>query len=150
MDRRQHLRRDAGRLALPRGAARRTLAARDRLGDGRPPARRPGARLIYHTGRGCQYTAAVYRGTLAARGSVAATSRAGDGDDNALAGGCFATLKAERSDAHTWPTRAAARLALVAWIAVWSNRPRRHSALAYQPPAVFEEVVVVQDLAASR
>lgn len=62
---------------------------------------------------------------------------------------CCATRKAGRSDAHTWPTRADAHLAIVAWLAVRHHRQRRHAALAHRPPAVFE-VVVVQDLAALR
>jgi transposase InsO family protein len=103
-----------------------------------PPQPPSCARLIHHTDCGCQYTAAVYQGTLAAWDIVASMSRAGDCDDNAMAERCFATRKAEPIDVHTWPTRAVARLAISEWIEVWYNRQRRHSALASQPPAVFE------------
>jgi len=47
-------------------------------------------------------------------------------------------LKAERVDARTWPTRAAARLAICAWLEVWYNRQRRHSALGYLTPVAHE------------
>ena len=62
----------------------------------------------------------------------------------------FATLKAESADAGTWPTRAVARTAIFAWIAVWYNRQRRHSALAYRAPVAHEaqHLLLLQDLAA--
>ena len=104
--------------------------------------RRPDAGLVHHTDRGCQYTAAAYRARLAAHGITCSMSRAGDCFDNAMAESFFATLKAELVDARRWPTRAAARTAIFAWIEVFYNRQRHHSALAYQPPAVFEEVLL--------
>ena len=76
-------------------------------------------------------------------------SRSGDCDDNAMAERFFATLKDEIADAGAWPTRAAARTAIFAWIAVWYNRQRRHAALAYRAPAAHEEQhLLLQDLAA--
>jgi len=105
--------------------------------------RRPGAGLVHHPDRGCHYTAAAYRQALAARGVVASMSRRGDCLDNAMAERFFATLKAELVDAQRWPTRAAAQTAIFAWIEAFYNRQRRHSALNYQPPVTFEEVVVL-------
>ncbi len=66
-------------------------------------------------------------------------SRAGDCLDNAMAERCFATLKAEMADTRPWPTRAAARTDVFAWLEVCYNRRRRHAALGYQPPVTFEE-----------
>jgi putative transposase len=100
--------------------------------------RRPAAGLIHHTDRGGQYTAVAYQGALAARDSTASMSRAGDCYDNALAESCFATLKTELVDTRTWPTRAAARQAIFAWIEVFSNRQRSRSALGYRSPVAFE------------
>ena len=76
--------------------------------------------------------------------------RSGDCDDNAMAESCFVTLQAERADTGTWPTRAAARTAIFAWIAVCYNRQRRHSALAYRVPIAHEaqHLLLLQDLAA--
>jgi transposase InsO family protein len=105
--------------------------------------RRPGAGLVHHTDRGCQYTAAAYREALAARGVVASMSRSGNCLDNAMAESFFATLKAEIADAALWPNRAAARTAIFEWIEAFYNRQRRHSALAYQPPVAFEEDVLL-------
>jgi transposase InsO family protein len=105
--------------------------------------RRPGAGLVHHTDRGCQYTAAAYRQVLAARGVVASMSRRGDCLDNAMAESFFATLKAELVDASRWPTRAAARTAIFEWIEAFYNRQRCHSALNYQAPVTFEEVLLL-------
>ena len=112
--------------------------------------RQPTRGLVQHTDRGCQYTAAVYRARLAERGITCSMSRSGECLDNAMAESFFATLKAEITDAGTWPTRAAARTAIFAWIAVWYNRQRRHSALAYRAPVAHEEqhLLLLQDLAA--
>ena len=44
--------------------------------------------------------------------------------------------------------RAAARTATFAWLEVWYNRQRRHSALNYQSPVVFEEDVLLSRPAA--
>ncbi len=111
--------------------------------------RRPGAGLVHHTDRGCQYTAAAYRQALAAQGVVASMSRSGNCLDNAMAESFFSTLKTELADRQVWPSRAAARTAIFEWIEVWYNRQRRHSALAYLPPVSFEEdVLLLSDLAA--
>jgi len=99
----------------------------------------PGAGLVHHTDRGCQYTAAAYQQALAARGVTALMSRAGECLDNAMAERFFATMKAEVGDARPWPTRAAARQAIFAWLEVWYNRQRRHSALGFRSPVAWEE-----------
>jgi transposase InsO family protein len=101
--------------------------------------RRPGGRLIHHTDRGSQYTAAAYQARLAACGITCSMSRAGQCLDNAMAESFFATLKTEFADAQRWSTRAAARTAIFEWIEVFYNRQRAHSALAYQSPTSFED-----------
>ena len=70
-------------------------------------------------------------------------SRSGDCLDNAMAESFFATLEAELADAQIWPSRAAARTAIFAWIEVRYNRQRRHSALGYHAPATFEEMLLL-------
>jgi putative transposase len=112
--------------------------------------RHPAAGLVHHTDRGCQYTAAAYQAALAAHGLVCSMSRSGDCLDNAMAGSFFATLKAELVARHHWASRAAARTAIFAWLEVFYNRQRTHSALAYQPPARFEEVLLLSCPAAQR
>jgi transposase InsO family protein len=61
----------------------------------------------------------------------------------------FSTRKAELVEAHRWPTRAAARTAIFAWLEVWYNRQRRHAGLAYHSPVTFEaQLLLLHDRAA--
>jgi len=106
-------------------------------------ARHPGAGLVHHTDRGCQYTAVAYQSTLATHGVTCSMSRAGECRDNAAAERSCATLKAELVDTRAWPTRAAARLAIFEWIEVWYNRQRRHSTLGYLTPVAQERHVLL-------
>ena len=62
----------------------------------------------------------------------------GDGYDNALAESFFATLACELIRRGHWRTHAQARLAVFAFIEVFSNAPRRHSALGSLRPPDFE------------
>jgi len=111
-------------------------------------ARRSGAGLVHHSDRGCQDTPAAYQEALAAQGIAASMSRAGDGDDNAMAGELLHHAEA-RTRRHA--ALAAARLTIFAWLEVWYNRQRRHSAPAYRSPVDFEEQhLLLQDLAAKR
>ncbi len=105
--------------------------------------RRPAAGLVHHTDRGGQYTATAYQSCLATHGITCSMSRAGECLDNAMAESFFSTLKAELVEAHHWPTRAAARLAIFEWLEVWYNRRRRHSALAYRSPVDFEKQLLL-------
>jgi putative transposase len=63
----------------------------------------------------------------------------GDAYDNAMAESFFATLECELIDRRSWPTKAEARTALFTWIEGWYNPRRRHSALDYVSPMVYEE-----------
>jgi len=106
--------------------------------------RRPAPGLVHHADRGGQYTAAAYQAALAARDITASMSRAGDCYDNAMAERFFATLKAELVDTRPWPTRRAARQAIFAWIEVFYNRQRAHSALNYRSPVAFESALAAE------
>ncbi len=110
--------------------------------------RRPASGLIHHTDRGCQYTAEAYQTLLATHGITPSMSRTGDCYDNALAESFLATLKGELIDTQPWPTRRAARQAIVEWIEVFYNRQRRHSSLGYLCPVAFEEGMTLERLVA--
>ena len=99
--------------------------------------RDPDPGVVFHSDRGCQYTShdyAVLAEDLQVRLSV---GRTGQCWDNALAESFFASLKGECLNERSWPTRAAARRAIVDYIA-WFNGTRLHSALGYQTPDEYE------------
>jgi transposase InsO family protein len=101
--------------------------------------RRPEAKLLHHSDRGCQYTSAEYCSALAALDITVSMSRTGNCWDNAVAESFFATLKNELVHRRTWRTRHELRAALFEYIEVFYNRRRLHSSLDYKTPAEVEE-----------
>jgi putative transposase len=101
--------------------------------------RRPAPGLIFHSDRGSQYAAGVYRAELATHGMQASMSRKGNCYDNAVAESFFSTLEFELVMRADWPTREAARAAVFEYIETWYNPRRRHSTLGYLSPAAYEE-----------
>lgn len=101
--------------------------------------RRPAGRLLHHSDRGSQYASASYQARLAQQGIQVSMSRAGDVWDNAMAESFFATLKTELVHQRHFRTRHDARADLFEYIEIWYNRRRRHSALGYLSPAVYEQ-----------
>ena len=93
--------------------------------------------VTHHSDRGTPYASHAYRARLAAAGLVCSMSRTGDPWDNAVVESFFATLKTE-ADHATWPSRAAARTEIGAFIEGWYNRRRRHTALGALSPVDFE------------
>ena len=94
--------------------------------------------LIFHADRGCQYTSAEFAGLATDWAVTLSHSRTGQCWDNALSESFFASIKGELLDLQAWPTKAAARRAIVEYIA-WYNGTRLHSTLGYRSPAEFEE-----------
>jgi transposase InsO family protein len=100
--------------------------------------RRPGAGLIFHSDRGCQYTSGEFASLCDSNGIVQSMSRPGNAWDNAVAESFFASLKNELVYRGVWATRAEARRAVFEYIEVFFNRRRRHSSLGYLSPASYE------------
>jgi hypothetical protein len=62
----------------------------------------------------------------------------GDAYDNAMCESFFATLECELLDRERFRTQADARLAIFDFIEGWYNPRRRHSALDYLSPVIYE------------
>jgi len=100
-------------------------------------ARDPGPGVIFHADRGCQYTSAAFASLASEHDVVLSHGRTGQCWDNALAESFFASIKGELLDLQAWPTKAAARHAIVEYIG-WYNGTRLHSTLGYRSPAEYE------------
>jgi putative transposase len=99
--------------------------------------RRPTA-VIHHSDHGCQYTSLAFGSRCREAGVRPSMGSVGDAYDNALCESFFATLECELLDRQRFPTQAEARLAIFDFIEGWYNPRRRHSALAYLSPLIFE------------
>jgi putative transposase len=94
--------------------------------------------VIHHSDQGCQYTSLAFGRRCREAGVRPSMGSAGDAYDNALCESFFATLECELLDRHRFRTPADARLAVFDFIEGWYNPRRRHSALDYRSPIVFE------------
>jgi putative transposase len=94
--------------------------------------------VIHHSDRGCQYTSLAFGRRCREAGVRPSMGSVGDAYDNALCESFFATLECELLDRQRFPTQADARLAVFDFIEGWYNPRRRHSALDYLSPMMFE------------
>jgi transposase InsO family protein len=101
--------------------------------------RRPTDSLLFHSDRGIQYACGEFTSLLAARGITQSMSRKGNCWDNAPAESFFKTLKAELQMDRPFASYTEARKAVFAYIELWYNRKRLHSALNYQTPIQAEQ-----------
>ncbi|HYG87563.1 MAG TPA: IS3 family transposase [Azospirillum sp.] len=95
--------------------------------------------LVHHSDRGVQYACRDYVSRLEAHGIQPSMSRVGCPYDNAMAESFMKTLKTEEVDGRAYADLAEARAAIDHFLDEVYNRQRLHSALAYRPPAEFEE-----------
>ena len=93
---------------------------------------------IFHSDRGCQYSAGATRTLLARAGLRQSMSAAGYCYDNAFAESAFASIKSELiEDAAPFPSKALAATAVFDYLETFYNRKRRHGALQYVSPQTF-------------
>ncbi len=101
--------------------------------------RGPQPGLLHHSDRGSQYVDADLVAALNAAGVARSMSRAGNCYDNATMESFWSSLKTETAmDLQPAATRLAAKLAVFDYIETFYNPARRHSALGYLSPVVFE------------
>jgi putative transposase len=100
--------------------------------------RRPDPGVIHHSDHGCQYTSIAFGSRCEEAGVVPSLGSRGDCFDNAVTESFFATLECELLDRHVFRTHTQARTAIFDYLEGFYNTHRRHSALGYLSPAVFE------------
>jgi transposase InsO family protein len=101
--------------------------------------RQPEAGVLHHSDRGSQYTRDRYLTLLDGYQMRVSRSDTGQGLDNAPMESFWGTLKTEGAT-EPFATRQQARSAIFAYITIWYNRQRRHSALGYLSPEQFEQL----------
>ncbi len=95
--------------------------------------------VIHHSDQGCQYTSVAFGERCREAGVRPSMGSIGDCYDNALCESFFATLECELLDRHRFRTPAAAEAGVFDFIEGWYNPRRRHSALDYKSPVMYEK-----------
>ena len=101
--------------------------------------RQPRPGLIHHSDQGSQYTDSVYQTLLKDGGFQISMNGVGTWYDNAPMESFFGTLKSELIYLCVYRTRNEARTSVFSYIEAFYNRRRRHSALDYLSPEVYEQ-----------
>ena len=95
--------------------------------------------ILVHSDRGSQYCSHAYQALLKKHALLCSMSRAGECWDNAPMESFYHSLKIELVQFSTgFKTRAEAKKLIVEYIEEYYNTLRRHSAIDYQAPFVFE------------
>ena len=102
--------------------------------------RQPDAGLVHHSDQGSQYTDRKYQTLLKDRSIRASMNGAGSWYDNAPMESFFGTLKSELVYHCVYYTRNEAKADVFYYIESFYNRRRRHSALDYLNPEVYEQL----------
>ena len=97
--------------------------------------------LIFHSDRGSQYAAHAVGELLQQHGIKQSMSKKGDCYDNAMAESFFSSLK--REFIYPFPafkTRNEAKQSIFYYIEIFYNKIRKHSAIGYLTPVLFEQL----------
>ena len=101
--------------------------------------RQPAAGLVVHSARGGQYCSTAYRRLLTERHFVRSMSRRGECYDNAQAESLWSRVKTELLLGRSAFASVAEAQAELATYFDYYNYQRRHSALGYECPHIFEQ-----------
>ena len=95
--------------------------------------------VIIHSDRGSQYCSKAYQQLINRNRLRCSMGRRGTCYDNAAMESFFHTLKVEMIHRERYETRQQAKSAIFEYIEVYYNRKRKHSAIGYQIPMLFEQ-----------
>ena len=95
--------------------------------------------VIIHSDRGSQYCSKGYQRLIKISDLRCSMGRRATCYDNAAMESFFHTLKVELIHRERYTTRQAAKGAIFEYIETYYNRKRRHSAIGYKIPALFEQ-----------
>jgi putative transposase len=104
--------------------------------------RRPNAGLVHHSDHGPQYVSLAFGQRCHDAGIDVSMGSKGDAYDNAVCESFFSSLKKEKINRRSWPTRREARTAVFEWIEGWYNPTRLHSTLGYVSPVAYEQLPI--------
>ena len=95
--------------------------------------------LILHSDRGSQYCSKRYQRLIVNNQLRCSMGRRATCYDNAVTESFFHTLKVELVHRERYVTRRRAQSSIFEYIETYSNQRRRHSAIGYQIPMIFEQ-----------
>lgn len=96
------------------------------------------SKVLFHSDRGSQYCSEDFQKLLKDFGGICSMSRKGNCWDNAIVESFFHTLKTELVYSKRYATREIAKQSIFQYIEVYYNRIRRHSAIGFMAPMLFE------------
>lgn len=101
--------------------------------------RLPGEPVIFHSDRGSQYNADIFRTELAKRNFVQSMSGKGNCYDNAPMESFWARMKTELGGPLLFDDLRDARSSVYRWVHLFYNRRRLHSGINHMTPVQFEQ-----------
>ena len=102
--------------------------------------RKPAAGLVHHSDQGSQYVSLRFAERCRVAGIRISMGAKASALDNAACEAFFGSLKRERLNRRSWPTRREAQTAIFDWIETWYNPRRLHSTLGYLSPINYEQL----------
>jgi len=102
--------------------------------------RKPEAGLVHHSDQGSQYVSLRFGERCREAGIRISMGARASALDNAVCEAFFGSLKRERLNRRSWPTRREAQTAIFEWIETWYNPRRLHSTLGYLSPNNYEQL----------
>jgi putative transposase len=107
--------------------------------------RRPAAGVVHHSDQGSQYVSLRFGERCREAGIRISMGARASALDNAACEAFFSSLKRERLNRRSWPSRREAQSAIFEWIEGWYNPRRLHSTLGYLSPNNYEQLILEKE-----